>query len=83
MRIYMALICLVSALVFDYDKSAAQKHRRRVPERVLHVLELLGGVWVVVPLMYLIHHKNRKRSYFLISYAILALWIAGIVYLCL
>jgi uncharacterized membrane protein YsdA (DUF1294 family) len=72
---YFLLINLVSAITFYADKRLAIKNRRRIPEVSLHLLELLGGVFSNLLLMYLIHHKNRKASYFLITYLIAIVWI--------
>ena len=75
----MPLLIIVNILatsLFCYDKLAAAKHRRRIPEAVLHTMELIGGVFVIIPLMYIIRHKNRKFSYFGITYLIFAGWCA-------
>lgn len=78
MLIYFALISLLAAVLFCCDKRAAVQHRRRVPEMVLHLMELVGGVFIIVPLMYIIRHKNRKFKYYAVTYLILAVWIAAI-----
>jgi uncharacterized membrane protein YsdA (DUF1294 family) len=61
--IYLIIISLISGVVFAFDKSAARKQRRRIPERTLHLLEMLGGVFINLLLMYALRHKNRKISY--------------------
>lgn len=78
--IYLAIIGLVSAILFAIDKHRAKKHKWRIPEKVLHLFELLGGVFVIVPMMYLIHHKNKKHQYYLITYLILVAWIVLLLY---
>lgn len=72
---YFILISLISLIVFSLDKSKAKRNKRRIPEKVLHILELLGGVFVIIPWMYVIRHKNRKFKYFIWSYLILVLWL--------
>ncbi|MCX6230575.1 MAG: DUF1294 domain-containing protein [Bacteroidetes bacterium] len=72
---YFLIINLLSAIVFYTDKRKAIKNRRRIPEATLHLLEFFGGVFSNLLLMYLIHHKNRKASYFLITYFIAIAWI--------
>jgi len=69
---YLVIINLVSGFVFSIDKNAAIKGRRRIPERTLHVLELLGGVFANLILMYTLRHKNRKFSYWVWT------WVIGI-----
>lgn len=75
---YFLIISLVAAVTFAIDKSCARKQRRRVPENVLHAMELLGGVFIIIPMMYLIRHKNRKKSYFLVTYLILVVWLVAL-----
>ena len=74
--IYLIIINAAGAAIFSFDKRAAIKGRRRIPERTLHLLELTGGVFSIWPLMYILRHKNRKFSYFAITYLVLSGWIA-------
>ena len=69
----------VAAFVtFGVDKRAARREQRRVPERVLHGLELVGGWPGALLGMAVWKHKRRKPSYFsvtaLIVLAHIALW---------
>lgn len=74
---YLLFISAVAGIAFAADKHKAQRDKWRIPEATLHFLELAGGVVMVLLLMYTIHHKNRKASYFVITYLILALWLAA------
>jgi uncharacterized membrane protein YsdA (DUF1294 family) len=74
---YLACINGLSALIFSIDKNAAIRGRRRIPERTLHLLEILGGVFVNLVFMYTLHHKNRKFSYWVWT------WVIGIGWLIL
>lgn len=74
--LYLCLIGIIDALVFAYDKHCARNDKRRIPERVLHLLELLGGIFIILPIMYLLRHKSRKAKYYIVTYLILVLWIA-------
>jgi len=78
--IYMSSINLVSGLVFRADKKAAIKGRRRVPERTLHSLEAMGGVFANILLMYGLRHKNQKFSYYFWTWVILIGWVSLIIY---
>lgn len=78
--IYLALVNLVGGFALVADKIAAVRHQRRVPEIRLHMLELFGAIPIMLLLMYLIRHKNRKTSYFLISWTIMALWSVIIIF---
>ena len=73
--IYLLCINLFAGILFAYDKRAAIGHRRRIPERLLHLLELLGGVFATLLLMFVLRHKNRKFSFYVLTYIILAAWI--------
>jgi len=74
--IYFVFINLLSGFIFAYDKNAAIRGRRRIPERTLHILELLGGVFANLLLMYTLHHKNRKFSYWAWTWMIMIGWLS-------
>lgn len=73
--IYLTIINIASGIIFLSDKHAAIKNRRRIPERTLHFLEILGGVFVTILLMYSFHHKNRKFGYYGVTWVVLIGWI--------
>jgi len=78
---YLVIINLVSGFVFSIDKNAAIKGRRRIPERTLHVLELLGGIFANLILMYTLRHKNRKFSYWVWTWVIGIGWGSFVLYI--
>jgi uncharacterized membrane protein YsdA (DUF1294 family) len=65
---------LLSGILFAYDKHAAIKNHLRIPERSLHILEIAGGVFSVILLMYIIHHKNRKFRYYGVTWVVMMTW---------
>jgi uncharacterized membrane protein YsdA (DUF1294 family)/cold shock CspA family protein len=69
---YLIGINLAAFGLYGYDKSAAQAGRLRVPERVLHSLELLGGTPGAFIAQRLFHHKTRKVSYRIVFWLIFA-----------
>ena len=71
---YLFIISAISATLFIYDKYAAQKGKTRISEKLLHFCEMAGGVFINIILMYFIRHKNRKFSYYSISWIILVIW---------
>lgn len=77
---YLGAVNVLSGILFFWDKRAAKNGLRRVPEMRLHLFELMGGVFVNWILMYTIHHKNKKFSYYAVTYLLLFLWIAAIIY---
>ena len=75
--LYLIAVNLISAILFVYDKSAAMRNKRRIPENLLHFFEFIGGVFVIIILMYTIKHKNMKLSYYLPAWLLLIWWIAA------
>jgi hypothetical protein len=73
--IYLIVINLLASILFCVDKRRAAKDKRRIPESILHLFELVGGIFAIIFLMFIIRHKNQKMSYKLVSFVILALWI--------
>jgi len=79
--IYLIIINFASGILFLYDKHAAIKNNRRVPERTLHMFEIAGGVVANMVLMYSIHHKNRKFRYYGVTWVVMIGWIALMIFL--
>ncbi|MBO4874427.1 MAG: DUF1294 domain-containing protein [Bacteroidales bacterium] len=73
--IYLIIINIIADILFCTDKHRAKKDKRRVPESILHLFELIGAIFTIIPLMFIIRHKNQKWSYKIVSFIILALWI--------
>ena len=57
------LINVLTFLAFAWDKRAARRHRTRVPERRLHLLELLGGFPMAWAAIFTLRHKSRKPGF--------------------
>jgi uncharacterized membrane protein YsdA (DUF1294 family) len=88
----IGLMSLVTFLAFAWDKRRAIRFgggdearargragtggRDRVPERTLHILELLGGWPGAIAAMAILRHKNRKGRYWLVTALIAAVHIA-------
>ena len=72
-----ALMSGITFVVYALDKRAAVRDQRRTPERTLHTLELLGGWPGALLAQRVIRHKNRKGSYQLVFWAIVALHALG------
>lgn len=71
--VYLAAISLISIIVTAHDKSAAKKQRRRVPEKTLILLSLLGGSVAMYVTMQMIRHKTRHAKFMLGIPAIMVL----------
>ena len=57
------LMSLITYAVYAADKTAARQGRRRVPERTLHLLALLGGWPGALLAQQRLHHKTRKPGF--------------------
>ena len=79
--IYLIIINITSGILFMYDKLAARKNNRRIPESTLHMLEIVGGVFANMVLMYSIHHKNRKFRYFWVTWVVMMGWVLSIYFI--
>lgn len=77
---HFVLINLVTIVAYGADKNAARKGAWRVPEIQLHTLELLGGWIGALVAQRLFHHKNKKKSYQMMFWFVLALQIAIVYY---
>lgn len=71
---YLLGINLVSGIIFYSDKLKAQKKKRRIPEKTLHIWEFAGGALANLILMYSIRHKNQKSSYYIYTYFAILAW---------
>lgn len=61
--IHFLLINLLSVIVCVWDKISAKKHRRRIRERTLFALTLLGGGFAMYLTMVIIRHKTRHKRF--------------------
>ena len=73
---YLLAVSIIGALVCVYDKYAAPRGLRRVPERTLFFWALVGGGAGVYLTMLLLRHKTLHRSFMLGIPAIIILQIA-------
>ena len=61
--VYVAGVNLVTFAMYAWDKRAAVRNRRRVPERSLLTAALLGGSPAAFVAGRLMRHKTVKRSF--------------------
>ncbi len=60
------VLSLLSYAVYAADKRAAQQNRRRVPERTLHLLALLGGWPGALLAQQHLRHKTAKPRFLIV-----------------
>ncbi len=61
--IYCTAICFLCFWLFGADKRRARRHARRIPEKSLIALSLLGGGLGAWAGMYAFRHKTLHRSF--------------------
>jgi len=61
----IALISIITFIIFGIDKRKAVKHQRRVPENTLLTLAFFGGTIGALLGMLVFRHKISKRSFLL------------------
>ncbi len=61
--IAFSVISAVSVIVTVYDKIASKSDARRVPEKTLMLLGLIGGAAAMLLTMLIIHHKTRHAKF--------------------
>lgn len=60
---YLILISLISIVVTVIDKINAIRSKRRVSEKALFILSVLGGSIAMYITMLIIRHKTRKLKF--------------------
>ncbi len=73
--VYLIVINVITFIVFGYDKQKAKTGGRRVPERVLFLLAVIGGSIGALAGMYYFRHKTLHTSFRLGVPAVLILQI--------
>jgi uncharacterized membrane protein YsdA (DUF1294 family) len=79
--IWIGLISVVAITVTVYDKYAAPRGKRRIPERTLLWLATVGAAPAMWLTMYLIRHKTKKAKFMIGIPAIFLLEVALVIIL--
>lgn len=61
--VYCICISAVGVFMTVYDKRAAQHKKRRVPERTLLTVGILGAALPMYLTMHIIRHKTRHKKF--------------------
>lgn len=75
----LILLNLVTFGVYGADKHRAKSGRRRIPERTLLFLALIGGSAGALAGMYVFRHKTKKKKFAIGVWLILVLHILIVV----
>ena len=79
--IYLIGINLFTYIAFYVDKKKAQKGKRRISEKELLQLSLIGGIIGALFAMKNFRHKTQTKSFYNKIYSILLLYICLILYI--
>ena len=78
---YLAAVNVIAFAVYGADKRRAKKERRRVPEKTLFLLALIGGSVGAWAGMYTFRHKTRHWYFvwgipaILLAQIVLGVWL--------
>ncbi|HBH39727.1 MAG TPA: DUF1294 domain-containing protein [Curvibacter sp.] len=75
----MVLMSVLSYAMYAVDKRAAQRGHRRVPERTLHLLALLGGWPGALLAQRRLRHKTAKPRFLIVYWLTVAGHVAIVV----
>ena len=79
--VYFLAINLAAFAVCCYDKHAARKRKRRVPEKTLFLLSAVGGAYGMLVGMLGCRHKTRHPSFMILVPLVCIIWAVLIVLL--
>lgn len=79
--IYLAIINIVTLIVYGADKLKAKRHQWRIPESTLILLAVIGGSIGALLGMKIWHHKTKHKKFKYGIPIILALQLALAVYI--
>jgi uncharacterized membrane protein YsdA (DUF1294 family) len=65
----MAGINIVTFCFYGFDKFQAKREGGRIPEKILHMVAILGGAPGGIAGQWIFHHKIRKQIFHLILWA--------------
>ena len=76
--IYLAVISIIACAATISDKDKAKRDRRRIPERTLFLLAIMGGSAAMYITMNIIRHKTKHKRFMIgLPLIIFAQCIAG------
>ena len=77
--IWFTTVNLMAAILWSHDKSRAVRGSRRIPEKTLFMLAMLGGWPASLLMAQWVRHKRRKDAFMARLYLIAGLQSLGIV----
>ncbi len=69
MKYLILVMSVITFIVYAVDKNAARRNTRRVPEKNLHLLALLGGWPGALLAQQMLRHKSVKQPFRVLFWA--------------
>lgn len=63
--IYLAAVNIAAYILCGWDKTAAKARARRIPEKVLFFISIIGGSAGMLGGMTIFRHKTRKPAFYI------------------
>ena len=76
---WISILSLIGFFVMGADKSRARYGGRRIPERVLFEIALMGGAFGIVAGSSIFHHKTLKFSFVEVAYIAAVAWMVVLI----
>jgi uncharacterized membrane protein YsdA (DUF1294 family) len=76
--LYLIFINIAAFILFTFDKYRSRVGARRVSEKNLHTMTLLGGFVGATLSMFLFRHKINKLFFIIKHLFIIILWVVGV-----
>ncbi|MBQ5824395.1 MAG: DUF1294 domain-containing protein [Clostridia bacterium] len=74
-----AIISVFAIIITIYDKKAARKRKRRIPENTLLLVAFFGGAIPMLITMKIINHKTQHNKFMLGLPAIILIHALGVI----
>lgn len=71
---YLLVINVITFFTYTLDKWLAIKGKRRISEFNLLLLSIIGGSFLGIIAMYLVHHKTKKIKFVIINVISIIFW---------
>lgn len=75
------VMSLITMAIYAFDKRAARRNTRRIPERTLHSLALFFGWPGALAAQQIVKHKRQKNGFVLTTWFIAAIHVIALVLL--
>lgn len=72
--LYFLIVNIISFISYGIDKYNSKKNKRRISERTLLILSLVGGVFGSIFAMNIFSHKTNVKKFIIFNYLLLIIY---------